>query len=77
MTTKEEILDNHRSVLCSFGISTKDEEPDLPSVYWITILKKWHYKQHYIAGSAKCSTKSLSKLLTSIQSAAKTRVNVA
>jgi hypothetical protein len=22
--TKEEILDNHRSVLCSFGISTKD-----------------------------------------------------
>ena len=51
MTTKEEILDNHRSVLCSFGISTKDEEPDLPSLYWITILKKWHYKQHYIAGS--------------------------
>ena len=26
--TKEEILDNHRSVLCSFGISTKDEELD-------------------------------------------------
>jgi hypothetical protein len=24
--TKEKILDNHRSVLCSFGISTKDEE---------------------------------------------------
>jgi hypothetical protein len=31
--TKEEILDNHRSVLCSFGISTKDEELDLPSLY--------------------------------------------
>ena len=30
--TKEEILDNHRSVLCSFGISTKDEELDLPSL---------------------------------------------
>jgi hypothetical protein len=28
--TKEEILDNHRSVLYSFGISTKDEELDLP-----------------------------------------------
>jgi hypothetical protein len=25
---KEEILDNQRSVLCSFGISTKDEELD-------------------------------------------------
>jgi len=27
---KEEILDNHTSVLCSFGISTKEEELDLP-----------------------------------------------
>ena len=33
--TKEDIMDNHRSVLCSFGISTKDEELDLPSLYWI------------------------------------------
>jgi hypothetical protein len=33
--TKEEILDNHRSVLCSFGISIKDEELDLLSLYWI------------------------------------------
>ena len=31
--TKEEILDNHRCDLCSFGISTKDEELDLPSLY--------------------------------------------
>jgi len=31
--TEEEILDNHRSVLCSCGISTKDEELDLPSLY--------------------------------------------
>ena len=31
--TKEEILDNHRSVICSFGISIKDEELDLPSLY--------------------------------------------
>jgi hypothetical protein len=37
--TKEEILDNHRSVLCSFGISTKDEELDLPSLYWIPKLQ--------------------------------------
>jgi hypothetical protein len=39
--TKEEILDNHRSVLCSFGISTKDEELDLPSLYWIYMLIIW------------------------------------
>ena len=53
--TKEEILDNHRSVLCSFGISIKDEELDLPSLYWIPKLHKGPYKQRYIAGSAKCS----------------------
>jgi hypothetical protein len=42
---------------------------DLPSLYWIP---KWHkcsFKQRYIAGSAKCSTKPLSKLLTCILSA--------
>jgi hypothetical protein len=70
--TKEEILDNRRSVLCSFGISTKDEELDLPSLYWIPKLHKCPFKQHYIAGSAKCSMKPLSKLLTCILSAVKT-----
>jgi hypothetical protein len=56
---KEEILDNHRSVLCSFGISTNDEELDLSSLYWISKLHKCPFKQRYIAGSAKCSTKPL------------------
>jgi hypothetical protein len=69
--TKEEILDNHRSVLCSFGISTKDEELDLPSLYWIPKLHKCPFKQHYIAGSAKCTMKPLSKLLTCILSTVK------
>ena len=36
-STKKEIPDNHRSVLCSFGISTKD---DLPSLYWVPMLYK-------------------------------------
>jgi hypothetical protein len=72
--TKEEILDNHRSVLCSFGISTKDEELDLPSFYWIPKLHKCPFKQRYIAGSAKCSTKPVSKLLTCILSAVKTGI---
>jgi hypothetical protein len=69
---KEEILDNHRSILCSFGISTKDEELDLPSLYWIPKLHERPFKQRYIAGSAKFSTKPLSKLLTCILSAFKT-----
>ena len=62
--SKEEILVNHRSVLTSFGVNT--ENVDLPSLYWIPKLHKDPYKQRFIAGSAKCSTKALSKLLTSI-----------
>ena len=69
--TKEEIMDNHRFVLCSFGISTKDEELDLPSLYRIPKLHK-SFKQRYIAGSVKCSTKPLSKILTCILLAVKT-----
>jgi hypothetical protein len=48
--SKEETLYNHRSVLCSFVISAKDEELDLPSLYWITLLHKCPFKQRYIAG---------------------------
>jgi hypothetical protein len=70
--TKEEILDNHMSVLCSFGISTKDEDLDLPSLYWIPKLHKCPLKQRYAAGSAKCPTTRLSKLLTCILSVVKT-----
>ena len=50
----------------------KDEELDLPSLYWIHKLQKCPFKQRYTAGSAKCSTKPLSKLLTYILSAVKT-----
>ena len=53
-------------------ISIKDEELDLPSLYWILKLHKCLFKQRYIAGSAKCSTKPFSKLLTCILSAVKT-----
>ena len=30
-----EVLDNHKSVLTSFGIETSDDELDLPYIYWI------------------------------------------
>ena len=63
---KDEIIDNHMSVLSSFGISFPKEDCDLPSLYWIPKLHKDPYKQRFIAGSAKCSTKPLSVLLTSI-----------
>ena len=58
--TKEEILENHKSVFSSFGISVKNEDLELPLLYWLPKLHKCPYKQRYIAGSAKCSTKPLS-----------------
>ena len=66
--SKEEIIDNHMSVLCSFGLSMKIEDCGLPLLYWIPKLYKCSYKQHYIAGAAK----SLYKIITSILTAVKT-----
>jgi hypothetical protein len=42
--------------------------------YWIPKLHNCPFKQRYIDGSAKCSTKPLSKLLTCILSAVKTGI---
>jgi hypothetical protein len=41
--TEEEILDNHSSVLCSFDISTKDGELNIPALYWIHKFLKCPY----------------------------------
>ena len=69
--SKEEILENHKSVLSSFGLSTKDDDCDLPSIYWIPKLHKNPYKQRFIAGSSKYTTKPLSKLSPAILTAVK------
>ena len=55
----------------TFGISLPEEDIDLPKLYWIPKLHKNPYKQRYIAGSAKCSTKPLSQILTRILTAVK------
>ena len=61
-----EVLDNHKSVLTSFGINPNEDELDLPYVYWIPKMHKNLYKHRFIAGSAKYSTKPLSILLTKL-----------
>ena len=58
------VLDNHKSILTSFGIQTNNDELDLPDIYWIPKMPKNPYKHRLIAGSSKCSTKPLSILLT-------------
>ena len=58
------MLDNHKSVLTSFGIDPNEDELDLPYIYWIPKMHKNPYKHRFIAGSARCCTKLLSILLT-------------
>ena len=60
--SNKEIVDNHKSVISSFGLFTKDDNYDLLSMYWIPKLHKNPHRQGYIAGFAKCTTKPLSKL---------------
>ena len=50
------VLDNHKSILTSFGIQANSEELDLPYIYWIPKMHKNPYKHTFIAGSSKCST---------------------
>ena len=69
--SKDEILQNHHSVMLTFGISLPEEDIDLSKLYWIPKLHKNPYKQRYIAGSAKRSTKPLSQILTRILTAVK------
>ena len=54
-----EVLDNHKSVLTSFGIQANNEnneELDLPYIYLIPKMHKNQYKHRFIAGSSKYST---------------------
>ena len=61
-----EVLDNHESVLTSFGIQTTDEDFDLTYMYRNPKTHKNPYKHRFIAGSSKCSIKPLSILLTKL-----------
>ena len=61
-----ELLDNHKSVLTSFGIETSDDELDLPYINWIPKMHKNLHKHRFIAGSSKFSIKPLSILLTKL-----------
>ncbi|KAK3091612.1 hypothetical protein FSP39_021192 [Pinctada imbricata] len=63
-----EIIDNHKSALASFGFDTNNLDLDLPYLNCIPKMHKNPYKQRFIAGSSKCSTKSVSILLTKVLS---------
>ena len=66
---KDEILQNHHSVMLTFGFGFSSQRKILTFPNCTGFLNP--YKQRYIAGSAKCSTKPLSQILTRILTAVK------
>jgi hypothetical protein len=55
--SKEEVIDNHMSILSRFGLSMKDEDYDIHVLYRILELHKCICKQRNIAGAPTYSTK--------------------
>jgi hypothetical protein len=74
--SKDEILQNHASVLNTLNIPGHVDDYELPYLYWIPKLHKTPYKQRFIAGSKKCSTKPLSIFLIKMLTAVKERLRM-
>ena len=66
----DEILQNHHSVMLTFGIFLPEEDIDLLNCTGFLNFTRIRISR-YMAGSAKCSTKPLSQILTRILTAVK------
>ena len=60
-----DIVDQHITLLNNYRIDVLSEYRCLPLFYWLPKLHKNPYGTRFIAASHKCTTKPLSKLLTS------------
>ena len=67
----ETIVKSHNQFITSVGLEISEEEQNLPYLYWTPKLHKSPYKDRFIAGSIKCTTKDLSCLLTKVLSTIK------
>ena len=68
----EDIVNTHDTFMRSLGIELSDDDKRLPYLYWAPKLHKSPVKYRFIAGSSKCTTKQLPRLLTKILTAIKT-----
>ena len=70
--SSEDIVNTHDTFMKSLGIELSDDDKKLPYLYWTPKLHKSPVKHRFIAGSSKCTTKELSRLLTKILTVIKT-----
>ena len=62
----DEILKSHCKFIESVGLEMSEEDKNLPYFYWTPKLHKIPFKDRFISGSSKCTTKDLSCLLTKV-----------
>ena len=62
----------HITAKCAADI--KENQEQLPTLYWLPKLHKQPYKSHFIANSSSCTTTELSKLFTSCLTTVKQHV---
>ena len=70
--SSEDIVNTHNTFMKSLGIELSDDDKKLPHLYWTPKLHKSPVKHRFIAGSSKCTTKELSRLLAKILTVIKT-----
>ena len=70
--SSEDIVSIHDTFMKSLGIELSDDDKISPYLYWTPKLHKSPVKHHFIAGSSKCTTKQLSRLLPKILTVIKT-----
>ena len=69
------IVDGHGChTALHFGVKAKENQDQVPTLYWLPKLHKNPYKARFIANSSSCTTTELSKLLTLCLTAVKKHV---
>ena len=72
LSEEKPIVHNHcYHITSKFTVGVKENQEQLPSLYWLPNLNKRPYKARFIANSSSCTTIELSKLLTSCLTAVK------
>ena len=62
---KSVVYSHSNKIPNTFAVDVKERQDRLPAIYWLPKLHSRPYKARFIANSSSCTTKELSKLLTS------------
>ena len=70
---EKSIVDNHcYHITIKFAVGIKENQEQIPTLYWLTKLYKRPYKACFITNYSSCTITELSKLLISCLTAVKT-----